>query len=243
MNVYDIFFSICLGLFIGGILMSIISLILAEMTSHDSGHADHIDHVDHVDHIDHVDHVDHIDHVDQVDHIDHVDHVDHIDHVDQVDHIDHVDQVDHVDDTTPAPFMLLFSTSLLIFGITGMLTTYIEIEEIRFLAFIITPISAFLVSKLISIGWKRMAKSRYYAISSTMNLIGKQGEVVLAVDNRGGVIKVRSNIPQKFEKMHVRPLRPNSEFTEGRMVYICDVMDGFLLVDEDKKLVRKYNVR
>ena len=33
MDIYDIFFSICLGLFIGGLLFSIISVFLAHMES------------------------------------------------------------------------------------------------------------------------------------------------------------------------------------------------------------------
>ncbi|MFW9900964.1 MAG: hypothetical protein ACFFDY_06715, partial [Candidatus Thorarchaeota archaeon] len=39
---YDILFSICLGLFIGGIIMSIISIFLAEMSTHDLQNIDHI---------------------------------------------------------------------------------------------------------------------------------------------------------------------------------------------------------
>ncbi|MFW9825169.1 MAG: hypothetical protein ACFFE4_19665, partial [Candidatus Thorarchaeota archaeon] len=62
-SLYDVFFSICLGLFIGGIIMSIISTILAEISTHDLQGTDHIDHFDHIDHIDHAD-------VGQIDHID-----------------------------------------------------------------------------------------------------------------------------------------------------------------------------
>jgi len=37
MDIYDIFFSICLGLFIGGLLFSIISVFLAQMESQSVG--------------------------------------------------------------------------------------------------------------------------------------------------------------------------------------------------------------
>ena len=37
MDVYDLFFSICLGLFIGGLLFSIISVFLAQMESQSLG--------------------------------------------------------------------------------------------------------------------------------------------------------------------------------------------------------------
>ncbi|MFX1312507.1 MAG: hypothetical protein ACFFHD_07820, partial [Promethearchaeota archaeon] len=208
--------------------MSIISTVLAEMSTHDLqstdhldytdhfdlshvdhvDHLDHIDHVDHLDHIDHVDHLDYIDHVDHLDHIDHVDHLDHIDHVDHLDHIDHVDHFDHIDhvdhfdqvnDATPAPFMLLFSTSLLLFGILGILFFYIFAEKLQFLIFFATVTLTYIFIKLISTSWKKLAKSRFYNISSTKNLIGIKGEVVLNVDEKGGIIKVISYTPMKFE--------------------------------------------
>ncbi|MFX1476559.1 MAG: hypothetical protein ACFFCI_00375 [Promethearchaeota archaeon] len=224
-------------------------------------HLDHVDHVDHVDQFDHLDHVDHVDHVDQFDHADYADHMDHIDHADQLDHVDHVDQfdhanyadhmdhidhtdqIDHVNDTTPAPFMLLFSTSLLFFGILGILFYYLFNVELRFLLVFTTVVLTYFITKLISIGWRRIAKSRYYKISSTENLIGTKGEVILDVDNQGGVIKIFSNTPMKFEKVHVKPLNPNSQFKKGENVYICDVREGFLLVDTSTKSIRNLRGR
>jgi hypothetical protein len=261
---YDMFFSICLGLFIGGIIMSVLSTFLAEISTHDLQSVDHIDHVDHADlghidhidhadlgHIDHIDHADlgHIDHVDHADlgHIDHVDHADlgHIDHIDHADlgHIDHVDHADHTDssvfsDTTPAPFMLLFSTSLLFFGISGILFYYLFNYQVRFLLIFATLAVTYLLTKLISIIWKKIAKSRFYNISSTQNLIGQKGVIVLDVDKRGGVIKIPSNNPMKFEKIHVKPLNPDSSFEKGEEVYICDIKDGFLLVDNKVKSIQ-----
>ncbi len=248
---YDILFSVCLGLFIGGIIMSILSTILAEISTHDLqnidhidhidlGHIDHVDHIDHTDlgHFDHVDHIDHTDlgHFDHVDHMDHADHIDHIDlghfdHVDQIDHADQVDHIDHFDDTTPAPFMLLFSTSLLFFGIAGVLFYYLFAIEVKFLIFFSTLAVTYLFNKVISITWKKIAKSRFYNISSTQNLIGQKGVIVLDVDWRGGVIKIHSDNPMKFEKIHVKPVKSDSSFKKGEEVYICDIKDGFLLVD------------
>ncbi|MFX1243193.1 MAG: hypothetical protein ACFFA7_18255, partial [Promethearchaeota archaeon] len=157
------------------------------------------------------------------------------DHADQ-DHIDHVDHVDHADssafsDTTPAPFMLLFSTSLLFFGISGILFYYVFEYQVKFLLFFATIAVTYLLTKIISTIWKKIAKSRFYNISSTQNLIGQKGVIVLDVDKRGGVIKIPSNNPMKFEKIHVKPLNPDSSFDKGEEVYICDIKDGFLLVD------------
>ena len=248
MDVYDLFFSICLGLFIGGIIMSIISMILAEISTHDSSASGQLDHMDHVDHFDHVDHVDHFDHVDHVDHLDHIEHINLVDQIDHLDHMDHIDKYDHadsskdfnhLDDTTPAPFMLLFSTSLLIFGISGIAFYYIIGELFRFSLFVITPIITYTITKLISVGWKKMAKSRYYEISSTTYQIGKEGEVILNVDKRGGVIKIPSQTPLKFEKLHVKPYRESDIFERGTKVYICDVQGDYLLVDTNKNSIRR----
>ncbi len=237
--------------------MSIVSTFLAEMSTHDLQNMDHFDHVDHADlgHVDHIDHVDHADlgHVDHIDHVDHADlgHVDHIDHVDHTDlgHVDHLDHMDHpesadyadhyddtgdfniISDTTPAPFMLLFSTSLLIFGIAGILFYYLFDIQIKFLIYFSSLSVSFLFTKIISITWKKIAKSRFYNISSTQNLIGQKGIIILDVDRRGGVIKIPSNTPMKFERMHVKPINPDSSFKKGDEVYICDVKDGFLLID------------
>ena len=252
-NFYDIFFSICLGLFIGGIVMSIISTFLAEMSTHDLQSADHVDHVDHVDHLDlgHVDHVDHADHLDlgHVDHVDHADHLDlgHVDHVDHADYDKHINYVDHSDDTgssgnyndtTPAPFMLLFSTSLLMFGIFGILFFYLFANDVKFLIFFGTLIITYIITKSISYIWQKIAKSRFYKISTTENLIGEKGIIVLDVDRKGGVLKIASNTPMKFERVHVKPLNMNSSFEKGEEVYICDVKDGYLLVDNKISSIR-----
>ncbi|MFX1380491.1 MAG: NfeD family protein, partial [Promethearchaeota archaeon] len=185
-------------------------------------------------------------HVDYIDHADlgHVDHVDHIDHDDlgHVDHADHAENSGLSSDTTPAPFMLLFSTSLLFFGITGILFYYLFDNQVKFLMFFATSAVTFLFTKLISTTWKRIAKSRFYNISSTQNLIGQKGIIVLDVDWRGGVIKIPSNTPMRFERIHVKPLNQNSSFEKGEEVYICDIKDGFLLVDNKVNSIR-YRMR
>lgn len=255
--------------------MSVVSIVLAEMSVDDQGtdHIDHIDHdmghgdlMDHVDHIDNIDYeggyIDHMGNVDQVDidNVDHMDHIGHIEHVDQefgnTDHIEHLDHIDHLDhanhdhadhidqfeiqDVTPAPFMLLFSSFLLFFGITGIIFFLILEERIRFLVFFITPAVSYALTKLISMVWKKMAKSRYYPISATKNLIGIEGEVILSVDHRGGLVKIPSDTPMKFERIHVKPFETDERYKKGENVYICDFKDGFLLVSSEREDIKKY---
>ena len=244
MDFYDIFFNICLGLFIGGIIMSIVSFILSEMSTSD--HVDHVDHVDHPDHFDHVDHPDHFDHVDHPDHFDHVDHVDHVDHPDHFDHVDHPDHYDHVDSSvqesaTPAPFMLLLSSGLLVFGIAGIISYYAFSSNFRFFMFLIAPLAAFILIKMISKIWMKISTSIHYPISSTQNLIGKRGQVVLKVDEHGGVIKIPSDNPMKTEKVHVMPFTVGNVYEDGEKVYIVGVSNKFLLVDKNFKVNHKKN--
>ncbi|MFW9987506.1 MAG: hypothetical protein ACFFC3_02535, partial [Candidatus Odinarchaeota archaeon] len=194
--------------------------------------------VDHAD-LGHIDHFDHVDHADlgHIDHIDHIDHTD-LDHIDHADYFDETGDLDLLNDATPAPFMLLFSTSLLFFGISGILFYYLFDEGIKFLIFFASLAVTYLFTKLISITWKKIAVSRFYSISSTQNLIGEKGVIVLDVDKRGGVIRIPSNNPMKFEKIHVKPINPDSSFEKGQEVYICDIKDGFLLVDNKFSSIR-----
>lgn len=96
-----------------------------------------------------------------------------------------------------------------------------------------------MITKSISMMWRKMAKSRYYSINSTKNLIGIEGEVVLEVDEKGGVIKIPSSTPMRFERVHVKALRSEKIFEKGELVYICDVNKGFFLVDKNSDLIKK----
>ncbi len=268
-NIYNIFFSTCLGLFIGGIFLSIISTFLAEMESNISG-AGEIDADVDVDIDADVD-VDIDADVDvDIDADVDVDIDVDIDADVDVDIDADVDvdidadvdvdidadvdvdidadvdmDADAEIDTgiiptiTPAPIMLLLSAAFLIFGISGMLLFQLIDGTLRFIVLFITPLIAYITTKFLNLSWKKLAKSRYYKISSTRNLIGVQGEVILLVDERGGIIKISSNTPMRFEKLHVKPVVDTSRFERGDRVYICDVKDGYLLVDNNKKSIKK----
>ena len=274
-QLYDIFFSICLGLFIGGIILSIISTFLAQMESSLSGEGEldvemdvdadidvdvdadidvDIDTDIDIDIDSDVD-IDIDAEVDvdvdydmgveiEVDAVEIEAEVD-VDEGVEVDSDIDVDmetegEIDtSLSDITPAPIMLLLSTAFLVFGISGIILYYSINETLKFVILFITPFLAYMITKFINYGWKKLAKSRYYSISSTLNLIGKKGEIILPVDKRGGIIKVPSNTPMKFERLHVKPLIEGSEFERGDTVYICDVKNGYLLVDYTKKLIKK----
>lgn len=219
---YNIFFSACLGLFIGGILFSAISFFIAQMESNISGQGEIDADVD----IDIDTDVD----VDVDSDID----VD-IDSDAEVE----IEVDSNLSDITPAPIMLLLSASFLVYGISGIILYYAIMGTLRFLIFFATPAIVYVNWKVINKTWKKIAKSRYYTIASSINLIGREAEVVLRVDERGGVIKIRSYTPMRYERIHVKPLNPESQFVREEKVYICDVKNGFLLVDNNKNLIKK----
>jgi membrane protein implicated in regulation of membrane protease activity len=252
MDIYDIFFSICLGFFIGGLIFSIISVFLAQMESQSLGQEIDTD-VDIDAEIDIDADVDvdvDIDVDAEVDvDIDADVDVDldaevEVDIDAEVD-IDIDSDIDVDTDvigttTSPAPIMLLISAFLLVFGITGISLYYvITIEWLKFLMFIFAPIIGFLVSKYLNVAWKKIAKSQYYKISPTQNLIGKKGEVVFPINERGGVIRIVSTTPMKYEKMHVMPYDDTSYFDRGTNVYIIGVRNNKIIVDSNKELIKK----
>jgi len=275
-NFYSIFVSLCLGFFIGGFLLSIISTFLAQMESNITGAGEIDADVDVDVDVDAEVDVDIDADVDADIDIDadvDIDIDGDIDIDTDVD-VDYdieaeidVDAVeveadldveaeldvdseldvemegefdsDLIPTITPAPIMLLFSTAFLVYGISGLSLYYLLGVNLRYLIFFATPTISFLSIKLINSLWKILAKSRYYRISSTMNLIGKEGEVILKVDDRGGVIKVPSKTPLKFERLHVKPVIEESIFERGDRVYICDSKNGYLLVDNSKRSIKK----
>ena len=142
--------------------------------------------------------------------------------------------------TSPAPIMLLASTFLLVFGISGISLYYIiTIEALKFIMFIGSPSIALITSKYINVAWKYIAKSQYYKISSTQYLIGREGEVVLPIDERGGVIRIKSTTPMKYEKLHVMPYDVGTYIERGIKVYIVAVKDNKLRVSPNKINISK----
>ncbi|MHA1933156.1 MAG: hypothetical protein ACW96X_11480 [Promethearchaeota archaeon] len=146
---------------------------------------------------------------------------------------------DTISTITPAPIMLLFSTAFLVYGISGLSIYFLIRLDLRFIVFFAAPIISFISIKIINLVWKILAKSRYYKISSTKNLLGIQGEVILTVDRRGGILKVPSKTPMRFERLHVKPVIEDSVFEKGDRVFVCDVKDGYLLVDNKRKSIKK----
>jgi membrane protein implicated in regulation of membrane protease activity len=287
MDIYDVFFSVCLGLFIGGLLFSIISVFLAHMESQSLGQEIDTDVDVDVDIDADVDLDVDVDIDADVDLDVDVDIDADVDldvdvdidadvdldvdvdidadvdldvdvdidadvdldvdvdmDVDMEIDIDIDADIDVDSDifgttTTPAPIMLLISAFLLVSGISGISLYYIiTIEALKFIMFIGSPSIALITSKYLNVAWKHIAKSQYYKISSTQNLIGREGEVVLPIDERGGVIRIKSTTPMKYEKLHVMPY-DGTFFERGMKVYIVAVKDNKVSVSPNKIIIKK----
>jgi hypothetical protein len=62
---------------------------------------------------------------------------------------------------------------------------------------------------------------------------------VFPINERGGVIRIVSSTPMKYEKMHVMPYDDTSYFERGMIVYIIGVKNNKAIVDINKNLVKK----
>ncbi|HUY01138.1 MAG TPA: hypothetical protein VMV49_16380, partial [Candidatus Deferrimicrobium sp.] len=128
--------------------------------------------------------------------------------------------------------MLLFSEFLLVFGIAGVVFYFLIGGWLQWIIFIITPLTSCLLTKFISKLWRKIAINRHYEVISGKNLTGQVGEVVLDVDEKGGIIKIKSDVPMEYEKLHSKPLNPKKHFVSGQYVYICGKKDGYVLIDD-----------
>jgi hypothetical protein len=70
-------------------------------------------------------------------------------------------------------------------------------------------------------------------------LIGREGEVVLPIDERGGVIRIKSTTPMKYEKLHVMPYDDATYIERGMKVYIVAVKDNKVRVSPNKMVMKK----
>lgn len=136
---------------------------------------------------------------------------------------------------TPAPSMLLLSSFILFTGVLGVALFDLFSEKIIWLIIISTI--PYLFTKLVSKLWKKIAISKSYQILARRNLIGKKAIVSLNIDEKGGIIKVPTKTPIKFEKFPAKPLYSLSKFKVNEEVYICDMNENYYLIDKNKESI------
>jgi len=146
---------------------------------------------------------------------------------------------------TPAPRMLLFSCFLLFSGILGV--SFYDFFFNKFVWVILTFSIPYVLTKIVSRLWRKIAVSKFYQISSRKNLIGKRAIVSIVVNEKGGIIKIPTNTPLGFEKFPAKPMYSLTRFNAGDQVYICDKKENYFLIDKNKesinwRLLKRKNV-
>lgn len=131
------------------------------------------------------------------------------------------------------PISLVFSLYLLSLGATGTSSYDLMGNKILWAGLII--VVPFLVTKLLSKVWQKIAKNTTYQVRRGDQLLGRLARVKIDVSNDGGVISVQNS--DSVQQVPARPLYPLAWFYPGDMVYICKFQDGVYLVDSNPKNV------
>lgn len=195
------------GLFISGILLTLLSLL--------SGMGEHDTDVDHDMGFDHD--------IDAG-----------IDHDIGFDHdIDTSIGIDHegvIESGAGAPFTLLFGGFLLIYGALGviMFSNPAQVFEKLFVMTIIT----FGALWLLNVSWRKIFKMVTYELPSKRKLLGKTAIVLHTVDKDGGSIRVNIGGPKGVLKFPAIPRKPDKVFKPGTRVVIEDWEGNYAVVDE-----------
>jgi len=195
------------GLFISGILLTLLSLL--------SGLGEHDTDIDHDLDVDH-------DFDMGMDH-----------DVDMGMDLDASFGIDHegvIEAGAGAPFMLLFGGFLLIYGALGVILFSSPglVAPKLFLMTIITLGALW----LLNVSWRKVFKMVTYEIPTHQKLIGKTAMVVHTVDKDGGSIKVDIGGPKGFLKFPAIPRDKNKVFKPGTRVVIIDWEGSIAVVDE-----------
>jgi membrane protein implicated in regulation of membrane protease activity len=129
------------------------------------------------------------------------------------------------------PLSLVFSLYLLWFGAIGVFTYKSLDNKFIWLALIILiPI---ILTKSVSLLWKRVTKNSFYRVPLGRQLIGKPVVVKIDVTEKNGTISLRT--ADSVQILHAKSLYPLSRFYSGETVYICDYKDGIYLVDANPR--------
>ncbi len=131
-----------------------------------------------------------------------------------------------------APFMLLFGGFLLIYGALGVIL--FQTSEKVFEKLGLMTLITFGSLWLLNLGWKKLFKMTTYDIPTKERLVGKVATVVFTVDDNGGTIKVDIGGPKGFLKFPAIPAKRGREFKSGERVVIKGWSGNFALVDEYK---------
>ncbi len=257
----NVLFYLAIGLLIAGGIFVFLSFVFNfQSLMHALGIGDHDISADHdissdhdisTDHDVSVDHDVSLDHDVSIDHDISVDHDISIDHDISVDHELTLDkdvvldkevvsdistiQADGIKDIThsSAPIFLLLSTYTVMFGILGLSTLKIPSSSIglRIFRIVVIFVSPYLLALIITNIWKRISATTVKPIVRGVQLIGKEGEVFVPVDSKGGMIYVDLGEGLGEQKLPAKSFDYYKRYEREEKVRIIAVKNGIYLVD------------
>ena len=134
---------------------------------------------------------------------------------------------DFVRTQTQTPITLIFSLYLLWFGAIGLVSYDFISQKVLWL-FIILLIPIGMV-KLIDKAWVRLAVNSQYRIHSGKELIGREATVKIAVSIEGGIVSVKQT--DYVQQLAVKAQYRLAYYYPGDKVFVTAFKDGIYYVD------------
>ncbi|MFX0093254.1 MAG: hypothetical protein ACFFBD_15975 [Candidatus Hodarchaeota archaeon] len=221
----EIIREICLGFFILGVILFIMTVIFnaGHLFSHDVDHDISHDVSHDISHDVSVDHDISLDHDVSLDHDLSIDHDISVDHdISEGGHDFGAESAD-----SPTPLLLLVASFMLSAGGFGIWAYSVDLNPIiRLLAVIGLGLgTTFVVSKL----WSKLAITSVGAIEVHLVRVGQEVVTITEIDERGGLVTVQTPIgPLKMSGKTI----PNQTIPKNRTAFIIDRIGGHLILDE-----------
>ncbi len=132
------------------------------------------------------------------------------------------------------PVSLIFSLYLLWMGATGTFT-YDSLDS-KLLWIGLVLILPILITKLVSLGYQKVAQNYTYRVRVKDELLGREATVKIDVDHNGGVVSIKTT--ESVQQFGAKTLFPLSYFYPGDIVYICAYQDGIYYIDSNPENVQ-----
>ncbi len=139
--------------------------------------------------------------------------------------------------TSNVPLSLSMSLLLLWFGAIGLIT--FNFLQIKWIWVSLTILLTVGIHRILIKIWGKIAQNWQYRLYSKKELLGEQATIKVDTSNDGGVISIKTKIG--IEQLHAKTLHPLAYYYSGDVVYIVDYAQGIYYVDADpENIVHQY---
>ena len=156
-----------------------------------------------------------------------------LDHDISADTLDHETGPFQMDDSSAAPLMLILAVFSITFGGLGLLLFWQQPNLNSYIRLAIIIVSPFILSLIVDLIWRRVAKSESYRLPTNKDFVGREAVVSHKVDFKGGLIRVE--IPDQLEPLKVpaKSLFKEQVFLPDELVFIVSVEGNYYLVNDE----------